>query len=328
MTLVLDFLLIILGGALVMVGADKLTDGAVDIARRFRIPEIVIGLTLVAFGTSLPEFCVSLLASVQGSPALSVGNIVGSVICNTLLVMGCAALVSPMLISRSTLRRDMPLMIFSCILLAVLALDSLVWGGMADVLGHWDGVVLLACFACFMWYVVGEARRGKTRADDTFQQPAFSVSRTVLYVVLGLAALVGGGELFVKGASAVAASMGVSEAVIGLTIVAVGTSLPELVTSVVASYKGQNGIAVGNVVGSNIFNIFWILGCCGAITELPMKDPHVQTGGITPVDFGVLILSGILLWLLSLRGQRLGRAGGALLIVAYAAYVAWLVAQA
>ena len=307
----------LLGATLVLVGADKLTDGAVGMAARFGISEMVIGLTIVAFGTSLPEFIVSLLACLSNdssATALSASNIVGSNVFNTLVIAGASAAVSPIIISKATVQQDIPLCILASIVLTSLALDTLVSGAEANVLTRGDGIVLLGFFAVFMAYSLSLARQKET--GSTASQMA--VIRIALYVTLGLGALIGGGKLFVEGACGIARSAGVSEAVIGLTLVAGGTSLPELATSIMAARKGQSALAIGNVVGSNIFNIFCILGVCATVKPLAVT-------GLTAVDFAVLIASALLFWLFSRSSYKLSQWEGWFMVLAYALYLGWLV---
>ncbi|MBR1800063.1 MAG: calcium/sodium antiporter [Bacteroidaceae bacterium] len=307
----------VIGAALVLVGADKLTDGAVGLASRFGISEMVIGLTIVAFGTSLPEFIVSLLACISNdsaATALSASNIVGSNLFNVMVIAGMSAVVSPIAITKATVRKDIPLSILASVILSAIALDMWVSGGEANILTRGDGIVLLGFFIIFLAYSFGLARQ-KEAVGTTHQMSAL---RIALFIVLGLCALIGGGELFVRGACGIARSAGVSEAVIGLTLVAGGTSLPELATSIVAARKGQSALAIGNVVGSNIFNIFFILGTCATVKALAVT-------GLTAVDFAVLTLSGLLFWLFSRSSYKLSRWEGGVMMLAYALYVSWLI---
>ncbi len=328
---------IIIGGVLVLVGADKLTDGAVGLATRFGISELVIGLTIVAFGTSLPEFIVSLLANLSAdssATALSVSNIVGSNLFNTLVIAGASAAISPILIQKSSVKRDIPLCLLASVVLSILALDHDVWRvfngqwsmsngqwsmfndqrleGTSGVLTRVDGLVLLSLFAVFMAYSFNMAKH----RDEQSAQERMPTAVIVLSIVLGLGALIGGGELFVDGACGLARLAGVSETVIGLTIVAGGTSLPELATSVVAARKGQSGLAIGNVVGSNIFNILFILGVCATAKPLAVT-------GLGIVDFTVLTASVLLFWLFTRSAYRLSRLEGCTMMLAYLLYLAW-----
>lgn len=316
----LDILLSVVGAVLVLWGADKLTDGSVALARRFQIPEMVIGLTIVAFGTSLPEFVVSLMASLEGVPAMSIGNVVGSNLFNTLVIVGVSALCFPIAVSNATVTKDIPLSVLASIALMALALDVLVNGGTDDVLSRGDGLVMLCFFAIFMAYTFSLARQGVATdsAADAQGGGAMPLWQISLYIVLGIAALIGGGELFVDGATGIARGLGMSEAVIGLTLAAGGTSLPELATTIVAARKGQSAMAIGNVIGSNLFNIFWILGFCATVFPLPVT-------GLTTLDFVALVLSCLLFWLFARTSHRIVRWEGAVLIGCYVAYIAYLI---
>ena len=304
--MIINVLLIVVGVALVLFGADKLTEGASALARRLNVPEIIIGLTIVAAGTSAPELFVSLVSALNGTPDMAVGNVVGSNTMNAMLIVGTAALVAPMVISPSTVKKDIPCSVLASILLAVLAFDGF--------LGRFDGIVLLLGFAAFMAYTLVQSKAGK---DDVVKESS-PVWKNILYIVFGLAGLVVGSNLFVDSASDVALSLGISEAVVGLTIVAGGTSLPELATSVVAARKGQSAIAIGNVIGSNVFNILLILGLTSAITPLEIE-------GITTIDMAVMLLSVILVWLFSRTRYTVERWEGGLLLVIYIGYLVWLI---
>ena len=346
--MILDVLYIIIGVTLVLVGADRLTEGASSLARRFGVPEIVIGLTIVACGTSAPEFFVSLMSALNGTPDMAVGNVVGSNIMNTMVIVGCAAVVAPMVISPSTVKKDIPFSVGAALLLILLtAADSN--------LSRIDGIILLVGFAGFMAYTLWQAKRSLPPTDNNVECRVESVEfataheqgqenviataearsalplcsaknstlytlRSALWILLGLAGLVFGSNLFVDSASSVATSLGVSEGVIGLTIVAGGTSLPELATSVVAARKGQSAIAIGNVIGSNVFNILLILGATAAISPLQME-------GITVIDMGVMMGSIVLVWLFSFTRYTVERWEGAVLVLGYAGYLAWLLSN-
>lgn len=319
----IDILLAIVGIFLVLQGADKLTDGSVELARRFSIPEMVIGLTVVAFGTSLPEFIVSLMASIEGSAAMGIGNVVGSNVFNTLMIVGVTSAIAPIAVQKSTIYKDIPFTLLAGIVLGALALDHIFSGSEAfDQLDRGDGIALLGFFAVFMAYTFAIARPGTANATDASEtavtSPQFPTWKVVLYILGGLVGLIAGGELFVRGASGIARGLGVSEAVIGLTLVAGGTSLPELATSIMAARKGQSGIAIGNVIGSNLFNIFWILGLCSCIAPMPVD-------GITTMDFAVLVFSAVLFWLFSRTQHLIRRWEGLLLVATYCCYIGWLI---
>lgn len=301
----IDVLLIVVGVALVLFGADKLTEGASALARRMNVPEIVIGLTIVAAGTSAPELFVSIVSALKGTPDMAVGNVVGSNTMNAMLIVGCAAMVAPMAISPSTVKKDIPFSVLASVALIVLALDSF--------LGRVDGIILLVGFAAFMVYTLMQAKTGSSEAV----REASPVWKNLLFVLFGLAGLVVGSNLFVDSASSVALSLGISEGVVGLTIVAGGTSLPELATSVVAARKGQSAIAIGNVIGSNVFNILLILGLTATISPLEIE-------GITTIDMAVMFLSVALVWFFSRTRYTVERWEGAVLVGGYMLYLGWL----
>ena len=293
---------------MVLKGADFLTEGAAALARRVNVPEIVIGLTIVAAGTSAPELFVSLVSALKGTPDLAVGNVVGSNTMNCMLIVGCAAMVAPMTISRSTVKKDIPFAVGASVVLMLLALNGF--------LGRFDGIVLLAGFVSFMVYSLRQAKNGQDAGatEEKQQNPWMSA----LFIVLGLVGLVIGSNLFVDHASSLALALGISEGVVGLTVVAGGTSLPELATSVVAARKGQSAIAIGNVIGSNVFNILLILGLTATISPL-------QIEGITTIDMAVMLISVTLVWLFSFTRYTVERWEGAALVGGYLVYLAWLI---
>ena len=325
--MLLQIVYIVIGVVLVLWGADRLTDGAVGIATRLNIPQIVIGLTIVAMGTSMPEFCVSLVSALKGTADLAVGNVVGSNVFNALLIVGVTALVAPMTILRQTVRKDIPFALVASMLLVLMCLDG--------TLSRIDALVLLALFGFFM-YVTLQAGLSAKKADKqaASDEPSQAASdepaeaqapmswlRASLFIIIGLGCLIGGSNLFVGGATAVATELGISDAVVGLTVVAMGTSLPELATSVVAARKGNSGIAIGNALGSNVFNILLILGLTGAITPLTLQ-------GITTLDLTMLVVSMMLLWLFSFTKLTIERWEGALLTTIFVAYMTYLVMAA
>ena len=306
--MLLDIFLIIIGVTLVLFGADKLTEGASALARRMNVPEMVIGLTVVAAGTSAPELFVSMVSALKDTPDMAVGNVVGSNIMNSMLIVGCAAMVAPMIISRNTVRKDIPFAIGASVLLTLLSLDH--------TLGRIDGIVLLMGFVAFMVYTLVQAR---SKAEEIeADRKDRSIWLSALFVAGGLTGLVLGSNLFVDAASDVAYSLGISEGVVGLTVVAGGTSLPELATSVVAARKGQSAIAIGNVIGSNVFNILLILGLTATVSPL-------QIEGITTIDMAVMLISVALVWLFSRTRYTVERWEGAVLVGGYLIYLGWLI---
>lgn len=322
--MLLDILFVVAGAVLILTGADRLTDGAASIARRFGIPELIIGLTIVAIGTSLPEFVVSFVASLKGAASMSIGNIVGSNIFNTLLIVGATAMVAPIAVSRSTVSKDIPFTLLASVVVSALALDHLVSGGTVDVLTRGDGIALLGFMAVFITYTLAMARSGgaghASSGDEQNEAVSIPLWKTALFILYGLFGLIAGGELFVEGASGIARLAGLSDAVIGLTLVAGGTSLPELATSVIAARKGKSDIAIGNVIGSNIFNVFGILGVCSCISQLPVE-------GLTWVDFGMLVFCSVLFWLFSRTQHRILRWEGIIMALCFLGYMTWLLSQ-
>ena len=286
-------------------GADRLTDGAVAVAEKMKMPQIVIGLTIVAMGTSMPEFCVSLISALKGTSDLAVGNIVGSNIFNTLLIVGVSALVAPMSIMKTTVRKDIPFALVASALLLIMCLD----GDISRI----DAAILFVMFLIFMYITLRGAKAQGTDVEEKEKKP-MATWLSVVWILVGLACLIGGSNLFVDGATAVATKLGVSEAVIGLTIVAGGTSLPELATSVVSARKGSSGIAIGNVLGSNVFNILAILGLTGVISPMTLK-------GITMTDLSMMVISIILIWLFSFTKYKIERWEGAILTAVFVGYI-------
>ena len=309
--MILNVLFILVGIVLVLWGADRLTDGAVAVAEKMKMPQIVIGLTIVAMGTSMPEFCVSLVSALKGTTDLAVGNIVGSNIFNTLLIVGVSAWVAPMTILKSTVRKDIPFALFASVILLVMCLDGNI--------SRLDAGILFVLFLVFMYVTLKGA---KTKDDDATaktdpiedKKKPMATWLSIVWIIVGLACLIGGSNLFVEGATKVAEHIGVSEAVIGLTIVAGGTSLPELATSVVSARKGNSGIAIGNVLGSNVFNILAILGVTGVITPMYLQ-------GITMLDLSMMVVSTLLVWLSSFTKYKIARWEGIVLTIVFIDYM-------
>ena len=317
----LDVIFLIGGLVLILLGANGLTDGAAAVAKRFKISDLVIGLTIVAFGTSAPELVISAMAAMGGSAEMAIGNVVGSNIFNVLMIIGVTALVMPIQVGQGTLSKEIPLVVLASFALAFMANDVWLDGGNANIISRIDGLVLLAFFLIFLRYTFAIAHNGgdEEEGEKIKEMPIW---KSALFILGGLAGLIYGGQLFVDGASGIASSLGVSESIIGLTIVAGGTSLPELATSVTAALKKNSGIAIGNVIGSSLFNVFFVLGCSATISPLPM-------GGINNVDMAVLIGSAILFWLVGwfFKKRTITRVEGALMVICYVAYTAFLISQ-
>lgn len=314
--MLLNSLWIIVGVVLVIWGADRLTAGSVAVAERLHVPQIVIGLTIVALGTSMPELCVSVVSALRGTPDLAVGNVVGSNVFNALLIVGVAALVAPMTISPQTVRKDIPWTLVASVILLMMCQND--W-----VITRIDGAVLFILAVVFMCLTLRGAQTAK-QPDEPEGQPSATDKKPMaawsaaLWIVVGLAALIGGSNVFVGGATEVAKALHVSDAVIGLTIVAGGTSLPELATSVVAARKGNSGIAIGNVLGSNVLNILFILGLTGIISPM-----HIE--GITNFDLYIMLISTIMLWFFSYTKYTIERWEGAVLVLVYCGYIWYLI---
>ena len=307
----MNIVLLLVGTALVLWGADKFTDGACGVARRWNVSELMIGLTIVAMGTSLPELIVSLFSSIRGSGDMSVGNIVGSNIFNTLVIIGASAMAMKIAVTRVTLYRDVSLSFGVAVVLFLMGRDG--------ELSRVEGVLLLGVFAIFLYNLFVAERKNKKNQTEAPEQPKDiePVWKLLLLLVIGVASLVGGGQLLVNNAAELARSWGVSESVIGLTILAGGTSLPELATSVVAARKGSNDLALGNALGSNIFNITLVLGLCNVIS--PMHIPLIST-----TDWAFLIGSNVVLSVCAFTRMRLCRIEGFVLLLCYAAYLTLL----
>lgn len=305
-------LFLVVGLVLLVKGADWLVDGASKLAKRLGVTDLVIGLTIVAFGTSMPEFVVNMVSVAEGATDLAITNILGSNIINTLVILGCSALVCPLVAQRSTVRLDIPLNIVAGVLVLVFVFISSPMEPKG--LSRIEGLALLVVFAAFLVYTFYTA---KADASTTTESTPFPLWKCVVLILAGLVGLVVGGEMIVKTAVAIARYCGVAEAVIGLTIVALGTSLPELATSVVAAFKHNNDIAIGNVVGSNIFNVFFILGTSAIIKHLPVY-PGIE------IDAALVAVSALAVWLLLCNKNRsINRWGGALLLVIYAGYLTY-----
>ena len=287
------YILFFIGFILLIKGADFLVSGASSLAARMGVSVLVIGLTIVAFGTSAPELIVNLLASLNGQTDIAIGNVLGSNIANILLILGMAAVVYPLAVGKGTVWKEIPLAFLAVLAVGLMANDVLFDGASTSAITRIDGLLLILFFTIFLYYTFGIAKVSTGNTEDT-SPTILSYQRSLGLVVLGLIGLVVGGKWIVDGATAIATLLGVSEAIIGLTVVAVGTSLPELATSVVAAYRRNVDIAVGNVVGSNIFNIFWILGVSASISPLPfsqsLQDDMYVTIGVTGLLFLIMFI--------------------------------------
>jgi cation:H+ antiporter len=318
----LTYLFFILGFFFLIKGANFLIDGASSLAKKMKIPELVVGLTIVAFGTSMPEFAVNLFASFAHNSDLALGNIIGSNICNILLILGICAIISPLAVKRSTTWKEIPMSLLAAILVGIIGNDFLLNGGGHSGLSRIDGLVLIVFFAIFLYYIseLTKNHREKTSPENKIQE--YSTFKSIILVITGLIGLFLGGQWIVNGAVNVASLLGVSQSVIALTIVALGTSLPELAASAMATYRQKPDIAIGNVVGSNIFNIFWILGLSAVISPISFQ----QTNN---VDIFVLIIANLLLFFSLFIGKKriIERWQGIFFIIIYLLYVILLIVR-
>ena len=308
---------LLVGLGLIVLGADWLVEGASSIARRAGVSEFVIGLTIVGFGTSCPELVVSLTGALEGNADIAVGNVVGSNIFNVLFILGLTALLCPVTMTEGNRKKDIPVALLVTVLFLAVGLNRTFWGiGPADSLSRWEGALFLAIFAA---YIAHSFVTGKPTEEDAAETGSRKLWLAVLMVLAGLAGLIFGGNLFVDSATGLARTLGVSDKFIAVTILAGGTSLPELATSLVAALKGRNELALGNILGSNVFNILLILGSSALITPLSLAS-------VTRVDATVLTLSMVLLllWAYTGRRERIDRWEGALLLLLFGAYYTYL----
>ena len=314
--MILACIQLVIGFLFLVMGADLFVDGASSVAKKLKIPAFVIGLTIVAFGTSAPELAVSITAAMKGSNDIAIGNVVGSNLFNTLVVLGLSAALTPIAVEKGMIKRDYPLSIFAAVLLGVLAMDTVFFKADAMSLGRVDGIILLIAFAGFMFMTVKAGLEGRT--DEEEDAEAMPVFKALICIAIGLAGIVWGGDLSVEGAKEIARFFGLSEAIIGLTIVALGTSLPELVTSAIAAKKGESDIAVGNVIGSNIFNIFLILGVSSTILPMNVSNTYLY-------DIGMLVAVMVLTYLPIAKTKKVSRPMGIIMILVYVAYTVYLI---
>lgn len=305
--MLLQVLVLLVGFALLIKGADWFVDGAAGLARRLKIPQLVIGLTIVAMGTSMPEAAVSVTAAMDSTPGIAIGNVVGSNILNILLILGVTACMTTLNLRASTLWIEIPFLI------AVTAL-LLVFGVTGSAITFWEGIIFLALFLVYLGYLAVLAKREKEKEESVQEIPLW---KSLVFMILGGVMVVKGSDLAVDSACRLAAFFGISQRFIGLTIVALGTSLPELVTSVVAARKGNADIAIGNIVGSNIFNILFILGTASVICEIPFDSRFL-------VDTGIAIASAALLLAGSVKRRQLGKACGIAMLGCYGVYFLYL----
>lgn len=307
----LKYVLLIVGFVLLIKGADFFVDGSSNVARKLRIPSMIIGLTIVAMGTSAPECAVSITASLKGDNSVAISNVIGSNIFNLLIVCGACALVAPLKVKIKTLKQEFPLAVLSGVLL-------LVMGYLGMSIGRVDGLILLVLFIAFLVWLVLEAKKARGGSQEEEQESkSLNIWLCLVYIAGGIAAIVAGGNLVVDSATAIAEDFGLSSTLIGLTIVAMGTSLPELVTSVVAAKKGETDMALGNVIGSNLFNVLLVLGLAGAISPMEVLMENL-------IDGIILLGVSIIAWIVAWSDKKISRVEGAVMIAIYAAYMGYI----
>jgi len=309
----MDFILLIIGFVLLVKCADWFVDGCSNIAKTLGIPSLIIGLTIVSFGTSAPEAAVSITASIKGMNSIALGNVVGSNICNVLLILGCSALFGTLSAKRKIITRDFVYCIFSGLVLFILSIGFFLSGKTEGIITRTNGWILLCFLAIYLYALLSEALR---TAREKEEKQKFNF-KDIILIITGVAGIILGGQLVVNSATNIARLLHLSETLIALTIVAIGTSLPELVTSAVAAKKGESDIAIGNVVGSNIFNIFFVLGLSGSISPITYSINSF-------LDIVFMLISSVIVYLLLLKNQRVGKTKGIILLSLYALYMAFI----
>lgn len=318
MEIILQVALLIIGFILLIKGADWLVDGASSVASNFKVSKLLIGLTIVAFGTGAPELAVSFSSLINGSTDILVGNVIGSNIINVLLLIGIAAVIRPIKVQKDTVSKELPLLLLISTALIILFLDVNLAEAVINTFSRADAIICLLFFCIFLYYLFSLARKNKKEAKKV-EKPKYKIGKSFLFVILGLVGVVGGSQLVVNSASTIATTIGISERIISLTIIALGTSLPELVTTVMAARKGESDLLVGNIVGSNIFNICIVLAL-----------PVVFAGGITPnnfevIDLTMLVISSVLLCFLARRDHKITRTDGFLMLSIFLLYYGFII---
>ncbi len=326
--MVLSFVFLLAGFVLLIKGADFFVDGSSGIAKFLKIPSIVIGLTIVAFGTSAPEAAVSIIAGINGSNDIAMGNVIGSNMFNLLGVLGISAIISPVAVDSQIIKKEFPFMLISSVVLALMALDTVLGSGEVNIISRSEAFTLLILMGIFVYSVVTSALRSRKEngsaaaVEEIAEQgkPKRGLLKCVLFTVGGLAGIIIGGQFVVDSATRIATGFGMSETLVGLTIVAVGTSLPELVTSIVAAKKGESDIAVGNVVGSNVFNVLFVLAVSAAITPM-----NINSQGLC--DLLILLAISALAYVFCITKKKINRAEGIILVLMYAAYMTFAIVR-
>ena len=314
----MSYVLLVIGFIILIKGADFFVDGASSIAKIAKMPTLLIGLTIVAFGTSAPEAAVSINAALKGSNDIAIGNIIGSNIFNLLVAVGLSAMIRPIKVQKTTIIKEYPLSIYSVALLIILSLDNLFAGNDANLLTRGDGLILLLGFGVFMFYLIEMAVLSKEADDEVEEIVKLPLSKSIIFSILGLVGIVFGGDMVVKSATDIALHVGMSETLVGLTIVAVGTSLPELVTSVTAARKGESDIAIGNIIGSGLFNIFFVLGVSATIHPIAVSSKLI-------FDFIILAIVTIISHVFAYSKKEVDKKEGFALTAMYIAYMVYII---
>lgn len=327
----MNYILLLIGFILLVKGADYFVDGSSSIAKKLRIPSLIIGLTIVAFGTSAPEASVSITAAINNQNGMAIGNVIGSNIFNLLMVLGASGIIKPLIVEKSMLSKEFPFLLLISIILVTLSLDTLFFNSTINTIGRIDGLILLILFGFFLYYLISSAL--KNRNESYFEEESSididtvnikvieksdSIIKPILISIIGICAVIFGGNLVVNSASNIATNLGISEQLIGLTIVSIGTSLPEFVTSVIAATKGESDLALGNVVGSNIFNILFILGASSVISPLTVDYKLI-------IDGIIMILSTLLVYFYAYRKNNISKLESLSLLVFYLLYLGYLI---
>ncbi|WP_175287817.1 calcium/sodium antiporter [Salinicoccus roseus] len=315
----MEYILLVIGFVLLIKGADYFVEGASNIAVKLNVSPLLVGLTIVALGTSSPEATVAILAALEGSPGVVLGNVIGSNIVNITVVVGLTALIAPLTVQSETVRKEIPFAMLAAIVLMILMADVALQGAGANIINRGDGIIILLFFSVFLYYVFEMARKNRSSTVEKVDaDTGESWLKNILFTIGGLAAIIIGGEMVVSSATEIALSLGMSEALVGLTIVAIGTSLPEIMTSVTAALKGKGDMAIGNVVGSNIFNIFFVTGTASTVAPIAAESKLFFDGW-------VMVGLTVLLLIFSRTHFKIGRREGAVLLLAYITYLVYII---
>lgn len=314
----MNYLLLVIGLLFLVKGADVFVTGATSVARRLKIPSLVIGLTIVAFGTSAPEAAVSITSALNGQSDITMGNVIGSNMFNFLVVVGAAACILPFKVKQTIIAKEFPFVILTSIVMVILIFDISLGNGRVNVINRSDGLILMTFFGVFMYYLLSVALRSAKEGEGEEVLVTISTGKSIIYLIVGILGIIWGSDIAVDAASNIALAWGMSEAMVGLTIIAVGTSLPELMTSLVAARKGESDIALGNVIGSNIFNVFFVLGASAVITP-------VSVSGAVAFDAVLLLFISLVAFVFAISGMKFSKAEGIVLMIIYVVYMAFVI---